>query len=253
VTRFEIVYPKDLFQIPIGDTQTILVETDADALYDKHIHIRAEPQILEIASRAPLKGGRIRWRLRPTEGVLAGQDGEVIASLTRPDGTQIVSRVLFELLPRREKEAKKDQGYVPPFEIKPITPEQSETWNALWPNDMDDPEVQKSHAYKAFQAGGAVTVYYSTVFGPYREAVERLKSLQSPRLPIFETHYEIWIGYHAILQSQHPVEETNELGEEAIEQIQELERQTVAKMQVRQALRIAELLEQKTMGVEAKV
>jgi hypothetical protein len=252
VTRFEIVYPKDMFQVHLNDIQGVVIETDADALYDKHIQIRSDPPLLQIATRAPLRGGRIRWRLRPVQGATAGRDGEVIATLTKPDGTQILDRVLFELLAAREKEAKKAEGHVPPFEIKPITPEQSETWNALWPADNDDPDVQKTHAYRAFPAGGTVIVYYSTFFGPYREAVERLKSLHPGRLLTFETNYEIWIGYHAILQSQQPIHESNVLGEEVVEQIQEIERQTVARVQVRQAMRTAELIEQKALTAEAR-
>lgn len=95
-------------------------------------------------------------------------------------------------------------------------------------------------------------MYYSTVFGPYRETVERLKVSHAARLPTFEMNYEIWIGYHAILQSQQPIRESSGLTEETLEQVQELERQTVGRVQVRQALRTAELIEQKAVGAEAK-
>lgn len=250
VTRFEIVYPLDIFQLALNDTQAIVVETDADAAYDKHIQVRAVPPMLEVATRAPLRGGRVRWRFRATQGAEADQEGEVIATLTRPDGTQLVSKVLFELAPAREKEAKKSRGQVPPFEIKPISPENSETWNLLWPDDHDDPGLQSAHAYRALPAGGAITVYYSTIFTPYREVVERLKTSLPARCASFETNYAVWIGYHAILQTQHKSTEASGMTDEAIDQIQEIERQTVAKVQIRQALRTAELIEQKATAVE---
>jgi hypothetical protein len=250
VTRFEIVYPVDIFQLALNDTQAVVVETDADASYDKHVQIRSVPPVLEVATRAPLRGGRIRWRLRPIQGAEVGQEGEVVATLTKPDGTQIVSKILFELTPAREKESKKARGQVPPFDIKPITPENSETWDLLWPDDRNDLELQRTHAYKALRAGGAITVYYSTVFSPYQQVVDRLKATLPGRFAAFDTNYAIWVGYHAILQTQQKAAEASGVTEEAIEQLQEIERQTVARVQVRQALRTAELIEQKATVTE---
>jgi hypothetical protein len=238
------VYPVDICFLPLNETQAVVVETDADASYDKHVQLRCEPPLLEVATRAPLRGGRIRWRLRPLQGAQSGQNGEIIATLTKPDGTQLITSVLFELTPAREKEAKKGQGQVPPFEVKSITPENSETWNVLWPDDRDDPLLQSRHAYKALQTSGGITVYYSTVFRPYWEIMERLKITHPTRVTGFDTHYAVWLGYHAILQSQQTPQESSGVNDEALEQIQELERQTVARVQARQALRTAELLQQ---------
>ena len=250
VTRFEIVYPQDVCQIALNDTQSIVVETDADAAYDRYVQIRAEPAILEVASRATLRGGRIRWRLRPIQTATPGREGEIVATLTKPDGAQLCSKVLFGLTAPREKEARKTQGYIPPFEIRPITPEESEAWNALWPDDDDDVERQRTHAYKVLSTGGTVTVYYSTIFTPYKETVEKLKSIAPGRMSLFEMNYEIWIGYHAILQFQTTIEDEEGLNMETVELIQETERQTVARVQVRQALKTAELVERKAVGTE---
>lgn len=207
--------------------------------------------MLTVATRAPLRGGRIRWRLRPLPEAQVGQEGEVIVTLTKPDGSQLESRVLFELLSAQEKESKKSQGYVPPFEIKPISPEEGELWNVLWEDDKDDPDLQVKHAYKVLEAGGTVTVFYSVIFAPYKDAIDKLKVSNPGRVPIFDTNYQIWIGYHAILQSQQPVQETSGVSDEVLEQLQEMERQTVARVQVRQALRIAGLLEQKAISESA--
>jgi hypothetical protein len=219
-------------------------------MYDKHVQIRAEPPVFAVATRAPLRGGRIRWRLRPGPGAVAGQEGEIIATLTKPDGSQISSTVLFELLQPEENPAKKSTGHVPPFEIAPVSPDDGERWSALWPNDNDDAIKHAQHAYKVLVAGGKLTVYYSVVYGPYKDAVERLKVVNPVRLPLFDTNYQIWVGYHAILQTQQT--ETADVDEEVLDQVQDIERQTVAKVQVRQALRMAELLEQRVIYNEAK-
>jgi hypothetical protein len=245
VTRFEIVYPLDLFQIPQNDTQNVVVETDADAAYDSQVRIRAEPPVLEVATRAPLRGGRIRWRLRPMPGAAVGSSGEVIVTLTKPDGTQLESRVLFEVVAPVEREARRMQGHVPPFDILPVSPEDGELWSALWEEDSESAAEQVKHAYKILPTAGKTVVYYSTVFEPYKATVEKLKNSYPGRLAAFETHYQIWVGYHAILQSQRSTQEKSGVTTEALEQIQELERQTVAQMQVKVALRLAEMAEDK--------
>jgi len=190
----------------------------------------------------------VRWRFRADSETLVGTDGEIIATLTKPDGTQLTTSVLFEIMAAKEKEAKQSVGQIPPFDIKPITPENGEKWNLLWSDDNDDPDRQRTHAYKALRAGGAITVYYSTIFTAYRQAIDQLRVTNPRRVPSFEANYEIWIGYHAILQSQQQIPESSGLEEEVVDEIQERERQTVARVQARQALRTAELVEQRAVS-----
>jgi hypothetical protein len=190
--------------------------------------------------------------LRPGADASIGEQGEVVATLTKPDGTQLTSKVHFELLEAREKKSKEASGQVPPFDITPVTPEDTQLWNTLWPDDGDDPEVQRRHAYRVWQSGDTVQVFYSTVFTPFAEAVDRLKATKMSRLPIFESSYEIWIGYHAILQHQSTIHDSIDATEDTLEHIQEAERQTVGRVQVRQALRLAELIEQKAMNMEVR-
>lgn len=245
VTRFEIVYPIDVFQLPLNDIQSIVVETDADSQYDEFLGIRSDPPVLEVVTRAPLRGGRARWRLKPVSNAQVGQHGEVVTTLTKKDGTQLTSKVLFELTPAREKQSKQNEGQIPPFNIVPVSPD-DEAWNLLWPEDGDDAGKQQEHAYKQLHTAGAVNVYFSTIFKPYKNALEMLKAAKPLRTGSFETHYQVWVGYHAILQAQRQREQTGSYdgtNEEVLERLQEVERQTVGRVQVRQALKLAELLE----------
>jgi hypothetical protein len=177
--------------------------------------------------------------------------GEVIATLTKPDGSQMMSKVLFEVAPALDKESKKAKGWVPPFDILPVSPDMEETWNALWSDDGDDAKLQAAHAYKVLRAGGKVTVYYSLSFQPFREAMDKLVSTKPARATIFETNYQIWIGYHAILQEQQEPPESAGLNDAAVEVLREEERQTVGQVQVKQSLRNAEVLEAKAVNAEA--
>jgi len=245
VTRFEIVTPKPIMKIHLNDSETILVETDADAEFDKRsfIGIRSDPTLLEIASKSPLRGGRIRWRLRAVEGAQPGAKGKIYVTITRLDGTQIVDDIDYELLPEVEKQTKNNKGSVPPFDIRPVSPDE-DTWSLLvWSDLGETDEKIKSVAYKPItQSDGTIIVYYSIVFPPFNYQVEKLKLQSEALLNLFETNYKVWIGYHAILQQNENQSSSSGLDEETQDKLFEEERARVAQIEVKQAMKSAELL-----------
>ncbi|MCS6896459.1 MAG: hypothetical protein NZM29_00670, partial [Nitrospira sp.] len=181
VTKFTIATPTPKMSVRINDSEVLLVETDADSEFDHRglVGIRSEPSCLELAGKSPLRGGRIRWRLRPRQTAMAGDVGRIIVTLTKLDGAQLTDAIDFEVLPALEEKTKKAKGYVPPFEIIPINPEDNqEEWALAWPNLGEDTlfEHQAAVSYKPVRVGGGITVYYSTIFGPFKEQVEKLKS-----------------------------------------------------------------------------
>ncbi len=132
VTFFRIVAPRPKMAVHLQDSEYVLVETDADAQYDRErrIAIRTEPSCLELAVSSGLRGGRVRWRLRPRATAKAGDVGKIIVTLTKPDGSQLSDQIDFEVLPAIEQKGKKAKGFVPDFEIIPINPEDdTELWN----------------------------------------------------------------------------------------------------------------------------
>ncbi len=247
VTKFFIVAPKPRMEIHLNDIEVVLVETDADSEFDRRglVAIRTEPDCLELAAKAPLRGGRIRWRLKPRQTAKATDKGKIIVTLTKPDGCQLIDSIDFEVFPAVEEKTKISKGQIPPFEIIAINPDDNPNeWGIAWPNLSDDVHHEEltSVAYKPVRIGGGVTVYYSTIFTPFREQVEHLKT-QSASLPeMFRTNYEVWIGYHAILQENNHTETEEQIADEVLERVQEAERVRVARMQVKQAMRITELL-----------
>lgn len=254
VTKFEIVTPKPVMKIHINDSETILVETDGDAEFDRKslIGIRFDPSLLEIASKSPLRGGRIRWRLRALENAQPGATGKIHATITRLDGTQIADSIDYEILPELEKPTKQNKGNVPPFDVRPVSPDE-DTWSLIvWSNLEETDEKIKSVAYKPIvQGDGTIIVYYSTVFPSFSYQVEKLKLQSEALLNLFETNYKIWIGYHAILQHN----ESHNTDDDAQDKLFEDERVRVAQIQVKQAMKSAELLhriskEQHVAGVE---
>ena len=243
VTRFEIVVPNEKLEIRQNEIEVILVETDADAEYDSsgRLAIRSEPPLLEIASKSPLKGGRVRWRLRTTAEATKGKTGQVIVALTKPDGSQLTDNVPFEVHEALEAKGKKIRGEVPPFDILPVSPDEPEKWAAIWPNLSDDVglEQQSAVAYKPIKTAQGIVIYYSTIFTFFSAQIERLKTDSETVAKLFRDNYEIWIAYHAILQENARVQPG--VDEEVMEQILEEDRIRVAQVQVKQAIRFAEL------------
>ncbi len=249
VTKFTIVTPKPKMSVHINDSEVVLVETDADSEFDRQarVAIRSEPDCLELAGKSPLGGGRIRWRLRPRQTAKAGDVGRIIVTLTKPDGSQLSDTTDFEVLAALEQSVKKAKGVVPQFDIIPINPvDNPEQWEAAWPNLGTDASAEElaSVAYKPVSVGGGIVVYYSTIFGPFQEQVERLKNAAAALPALFRTNYEIWIGYHAILQENSRIGMKGTIEDEALETILEEDRIRVAKMQVKQAKSTAELMYQ---------
>jgi hypothetical protein len=247
VTRFEIVTPKPVLEIRQNEIEVVLAETDADAEFDRrgHIAIRFEPNCLELAAKSPLRGGRIRWRLRTASCARPDDTGRIVATLTRPDGTQLTDSTEFKVFPSVEDKVKKSKGQIPPFEIIPINPDDDpEKWGAVWPHLATDaaPEEQRAVAYKAMKMAGAINVYYSTIFLPFKEQLEKVKSESEVTGSLFRTNYEVWIAYHAILQENGKQADESDVDFEILERLMEEDRIRVAQMQVKQALQTTELM-----------
>lgn len=244
VTAWRIVTPTPELQLRLNDDEIVLVETNADAQFDKdkRIAIRFDPpKSLEVSGKAPLRGGRVRWRLRPTAELAVGSRGTVVVSITKPDGSQLSDSVPYQILPGRDERTKKQKGLVPPFRVKPVSPEETEVWAAVWPElagDVSDDAI-RAVAYRPMAAGEETIVYYSTVFRPYSNQVEQLKKDPGGLASLFETSYAVWIGYHAILQHQAP--DPKDVEDDVLAQIEEDDRKRVATMQVKQALQVAKL------------
>lgn len=239
VTKFEIVSPKDLAKIHHNRTVTILVETDADSKFKNEIRIKIEPNSLEQVSYFPLNGGRVKWRLKPSEASKVGDKGKIQISLTKPNGDQLKGEIDYEILERVEKPVVEQKGFVPDFEVLPITPG-DEKWSKAWENIPEESDDVFSVAYIPKKIGNDKTVvYYSTVFTAFKEVIDKLKITNSPLLKSFETNYKIWIGYHGLLQQKSQLNENID-GEEQEER--DKQRALVAQMQVKQAAKSAELM-----------
>lgn len=237
VTFLKVSYPLPSLEIPKEAHRVVRIETDANFKYDreKRITLRFEPNALEVASFSLLDGGRKHWRLKCKQDVSVGTEGKIIATITKPDGEQLVSEIPFIVHSKIVISSKFSKGLVPEFNIKPISPDE-ERFTEVWAEI--EPEKSGDVAYRYIKSpNGAINVFYNTHFGPYRRQIEELQR-QPNLLGFFIKNYEIWIGYHSILQVQDNSEFEDELN---FDKIQERERALVAEMQVKQALKTAKL------------
>ncbi|HQV37409.1 MAG TPA: hypothetical protein PLS92_01890 [Flavobacteriales bacterium] len=249
VTELEIVYPKPSFELAINSTKYLSIHTNADARMNDRLDIRFEPVSLGIASRKPLKGGRAGWRLRATDDAKVGQKGRVVVTITKLDGAQLSDSTEFILAEPKSQPAKDGKGKIPPFKILPITPDDS-FWPSVWDEDVFTDKL--GVAYKPMKTADMIVVYYSTVFGPYAQTVERLKTQNENKMKLFITNYQVWIGYHAIIQLKSQLIDADTREDESIELEQDAERVRVAQLQIRQAMTITDLMLKVSKAQEAE-
>ncbi|MCR9096305.1 MAG: hypothetical protein NXI30_18925 [bacterium] len=242
VTKWDIAAPKDKVRLPLNGRALLRIETDADWKFDqkKLISLEFDPARVEVASVSQLKGGRKQWRLRPVADSKVGDVGTVTAVLRTPNGGELRTAIQYEILPPRTAGDKASRGLIPDFDVLAISPDSDddiETWNELWPQHEDASREKKSEvAYKVLKAKDKTIVYYSTAYEPYQHAVERIKSKSKAAAELFEENYQVWIGYHAILQLK-----DDQAADDAEAEKLEAERCRVAQVQVRVASQLAEL------------
>lgn len=242
VTFIRFRSPEQHLEAHLQESETIYIETDADAEFDRRdrIGIHATGDVLEVESKSKLSGGRMRWRVRPKLDTPVGTTGELRAFINLPTGAQVSASVSFEVLPAVERPSKEGQTVVPPFEIKSINPSDP-NWDELW-DDKEDPAKQRKHAYRWLMLSGVTYVFYSDVFPPFSDTLAKLKTAKPELVEAFITNYEVWIAYHAILQKKAEDSNAYDLKDEAVrDQIMDAQRSIVATMQAKQSMQFAEV------------
>lgn len=254
VTSWQITVPQKVARVRIGGRALVRVETDAADQFEAEGRISIEfepptfePPAIEVAAVAALKGGRKQWHLRCVESARVGNVGMVTAVLQLPDESTLRSAIPFEVAAPVSDGSKGTRGNIPDFEVIPISPDNqdhSSLWGQLWLHEGASRVTKAEVAYKVLTAGEKIIVYYSTGYGPYVERVKNMKSRPKSLAKLFEENYQIWIGYHAILQ----LPDEKQAPDDQLEAL-EHERCRVAQVLLRVASELAEL--QSKAGVAA--
>lgn len=245
VKRFEITTPAEKLTIYEDEVKIIAVATDASPEFDTRglIRLSFDPPHLEQVSHTPLDNGRKTFRCRVKPDAPIKAKGFITAVLTKPSGEGKLAQSTkpYEILPREDENKDKPESHmIPPFEIIPVSPKE-ELFGQIWPEYATAPLDQKRLlAYRPVPAGDGVNVYYNTEFGPFAEIIQRFGN-KSLLLEAFTQNYEVWIGYHAIIQYVRRPKVIETLDPAIADGLQEVERSRMGTVEAKQAVVIAEL------------
>jgi hypothetical protein len=124
----------------------------------------------------------------------------------------------------------------------PVSPRDVEAWTMVWPELPPDTTPEKDLvkvAYRPLKVGDSLFVYYSSVNEHFAEVMEKYAH-RGPLRNAFQTEYEIYTAFHAILQHVDPPDFEG-ITPEMADRLMEEERSRVAKMQVKESLRLASI------------
>ncbi len=198
-----------------GQRRYIRIETDANSKYhnpnnpaSSRINIVvAEPGVLK--GSTPLRGGRMRAIIEIPEGVSVGGSGLIRLELHRQGATTLVDQRSFVIHEPPPARPGRQQLTLPPFETRPVTPE-DEQWAALgWPDDT------AQIASSAEMENGTLVIYYSTVYPKYAEQFRRYEQRDPAQAASFKKRYEIWVATHSLLRHR---DEQAAAGQQAMEE-----------------------------------
>ncbi|HEY3318954.1 MAG TPA: hypothetical protein VGP72_00560 [Planctomycetota bacterium] len=238
VTRFDVVRPVNGTVARRGESKNVWIETDASDEFDRQglIQIRCEPPLLEITSKTPLRGGRMKYGLMPVAAAVPSETGALIVSLRVPTTTgsaeKFHHRIEFEIGPERTYE-ENEIVYVPEIEIVGLAPSDCsthETWRTVWPDiEPSQASAARTVAYKVYQNGRTI-VYFNSEFPPYANCVAKWKSRTADAAKMFADEYKLYLAFHAVLQS---VVERPQIELEQLDKITEQERALTAMLIVK--------------------
>ena len=204
----------------------IRIETDAESSYHNpnnatasRINIIISNGELALRGSSPLQGGRMRALFDCVVGSRVGGEGTIRVELSRLGLPVLASERRFVIVkPPPAKDAKRKVAF-PPFEVRPVDPEDP-MWQTLgWPDDI------AAVASAAVPEDGVHVLYYSTVFPPFRAPHDAFERSDPTLAQSFEKRYRIRLVVHSLLhQHQQQERETTQPASEG-EPEQELARE----------------------------
>ena len=211
-----------------GQRRYVRIETDANSSYfipDNLVASRINIILQGSATlrgSTPLSGGRMRAILEVAEGTAIGAEGTMRVELSRQGLTTLWDQrgiVVHEPPPAQPG---RQQLSLPPFETRPVAPEDNQWAELGWPDDVS------MIASSAEMEQGTLVIYYSTAYTKYTVPLSRYEQRNAALAVSFTKRYEIWLATHSLLYHQDQIESSigqAETGENDTEATAERERQ----------------------------
>lgn len=228
-----------------GQRRYVRLETDANSNYHNPDNptmsrlnlIVHEPAVLK--GSTPLRGGRMRVILDVASNREVGSHGSLRVELSRPGLTVLSDQREIEVQEAPPDRPADQQVSLPPFDIRPVSPENAQ-WTTLgWPDDVS------AVASSAVSENGTLVIYYSTAYPRYASPLARYEQ-RDPALAVsFTKRYEVWVAAHSLLylQNQQATEASGQtpVNEEVAEEYERFERCRIGTLAALFAAREVEL------------
>jgi len=183
-----------------GQRRYIKVETDAaseyhnpDDLKSSKFNVIINGYDIKVSGTTPLIDGRMRLILDCSPDASLGRDGNCIIELHRFGLPTLSDTIDYNIV---EKPVKIDSKKVtvPPIRMQQVNGLEDNIWDKLgWSHDIT------KVASDSTMSEGILTVYYSTVFPPFKQQYERILKQKSTLAKTFLKQYEILIALHSFL------------------------------------------------------
>jgi hypothetical protein len=232
-TYIRIVWPDDKdISFHAEQRRYIRIETDAESAYfdPKNAHASRVNFIVsdgEVVFRTgtPLQGGRMRGVFDCPTGARIGGKGTITVELHRAGLPTVSDSREFRIVEKPKAKDDDRKTNLPPFDLQPISQEES-MWETLgWP---DDPAQIAS---QAVTEEGVHVVYYSTDFPNFKERYKVFERSDPATAASFQQRYGIWLAVHSLLhQDQMRTNPPTEEDEERAQAYERAERVRVASM-----------------------
>lgn len=230
-----------------GQRRYVRIETDANSSYynpdqpaASRINVIVQSSA-DVRGATPLRTGRMRTVLEMPEAATVGTRGTLRVELTRPGLPTLADEretLVVETPPARPG---RQQLTLPPFETRPVSPDDSRWAELSWPDDVS------TVATSAVMENGTLIIYYSTAFPKYAASLARYEQRSSALAVSFTKRYEVWLATHSLLYhrdqeesaARHP--DGEEVPNEAAEEREQQERCRMATVAALFAAREIEL------------
>ena len=235
-TYIKIVWDdkKDITFYP-DQRRYIRIETDAESNYHNannpsasRINLIVSSADLAFRGSTPLQGGRMRALFDCLLGARLGGEGTVRVELSRPGLPVLNDERKFRIVEQPPAREDKKQIALPPFDIRPVDPD-NPMWETLeWPDD-----VSAVASSAEMEEGGVHVVYYSTVFPKFKTQYDAFERSDPVQAASFQKRYGIWVTVHSLLY-QHQQDAKESAGDRS-EAIAEMEARGEREERVRMA------------------
>ena len=176
------------------------IETDAESSYHNpnnptasRINIIVSNGEVAFRGSTPLSGGRMRALFDCVLGARVGGEGTIRVELSRPGLPVLSDERRFSIVEQPPAKEDKKKIALPPFDFRPIDPE-NPMWQTLdWPDDMG------AVASAAEMEDGVHVLYYSTVFPRFRAQYDAFERSDPAQAQSFEKRYRVWLMVHSLL------------------------------------------------------